>query len=74
VTTKENLKVKDTYFKGGPMLVDYFKTLYDYNYWANAKILEATEQVSEAQFIEETEDGHGSLRATLVHMLSAEWI
>jgi len=26
------------------MLVDYFKTLYDYNYRANAKILEAAER------------------------------
>ena len=25
------------------MLVEYFKTLYDYNYWANAKILEEEE-------------------------------
>jgi uncharacterized damage-inducible protein DinB len=56
------------------MLVAYFKTLYDYNYWANAKILDATEQLSEAQFIEQTPEGHGSLRGTLVHMLSAEWM
>ncbi len=56
------------------MLVDYFKTLYDYNYWANAKLLGAAEQLSEAQFIEETKDGHGSLRGTLVHVLSAEWM
>ena len=48
------------------MLVEYFKTLYDYNYWANAKILEAAEQVSEAQFTEETPESHGSLRATLL--------
>jgi len=52
------------------MLVEYFKTLYDYNYWANAKILEVAEQVSEAQFIEETPESHGSLRGTLVHILS----
>jgi len=56
------------------MLVEYFKTLYDYNCWANAKILEAAEQVSEAQFIEETPESHGSLRGTLVHVLGAEWI
>lgn len=56
------------------MLVDYFKTLYDYNYWANAKILEAAIQLSEAQCIEETKDGHGSLHETLVHVLSAEWM
>jgi uncharacterized damage-inducible protein DinB len=56
------------------MLVDYFKTLYDYNYWAHTKILEAAEQVNEAQLSEETRDGYGSLHGTLVHMLSAEWI
>lgn len=56
------------------MLVAYFKTLYDYNYWANAKILETAEQVSEAQFIEETPESHGRLRGTLVHVLSAEWM
>jgi len=31
-------------------------------------------QLSEAQFIKETKDGHGSLRGTLVHVLSAEWM
>jgi uncharacterized damage-inducible protein DinB len=41
------------------MLIEYFKTLYDYNYWANAKILEAAEHVSEAQFIEETRTATG---------------
>jgi uncharacterized damage-inducible protein DinB len=56
------------------MLVEYFKTLYDYNYWANAKILEVAEQVDETQFIKETKDGYGSLRGTLVHILSTEWI
>src|SRR6266567_9159147 len=56
------------------MLIEYFRTLYDYNYWANAKILDAAGQVSDVQFIEETPDSHGSLRGTLVHTLSAEWL
>jgi len=56
------------------MLVEYFKTLYDYTYWTHAQILEVVEQVNEAQFTEETKDGHGSLRETLVHIVSAEWI
>lgn len=49
-------------------------TLYDYNYWANARILRATERVSAAQFVAPTTHTYGSLRGTLVHILSAEWI
>jgi uncharacterized damage-inducible protein DinB len=56
------------------MLIEYFRTLYDYNYWTNAKILDAAGQVNDAQFIEETPDSHGSLRGTLVHILGAEWM
>ncbi len=56
------------------MLIEYFRALYDYNYWANAKILDAAGQVNDAQFIEETPDSHGSLRGTLVHTVGAEWM
>lgn len=48
--------------------------LYDYNYWANQRILQATERVSPEQFIAPTSHTYGSLRGTLVHILSAEWI
>jgi uncharacterized damage-inducible protein DinB len=49
-------------------------TLFEYNYWANARILRATEQVSLEQFIAPARLSHSSLRGTLVHALSAEWI
>ncbi len=49
-------------------------TLFEYNYWANNRILRATEQVSLEQFIAPARLSHSSLRGTLVHALSTEWI
>lgn len=49
-------------------------TLFDYNYWANTRILHAAEQISAEQFNAPTSYSYGSLRGTLVHTLSAEWI
>ena len=48
--------------------------LYRYNQWANAKILEAAANVSNAQFLAPASFPHGGLRGTLVHTLFAEWI
>jgi uncharacterized damage-inducible protein DinB len=47
-------------------------TLYEYNYWANARVLRAAANVSAAQFMAPARLSHGSLRRTLVHTLSAE--
>lgn len=50
-------------------------TLFDYNYWATARILAAMEDLSEAEYTVVVPGvSHGSLRATLVHMLAAETI
>jgi uncharacterized damage-inducible protein DinB len=49
-------------------------TLYKYNRWANAKILEAAAHVTEEQFFAPASFPHGGLRSTLVHALFAEWI
>jgi uncharacterized damage-inducible protein DinB len=48
--------------------------LYQYNRWANARILGAAAKIGEAQFLAPGEFGHGGLRGTLVHTLFAEWI
>ena len=48
--------------------------LYEYNRWANARILGAAAKISEAQFLAPAEFPHGGLRGTLVHTLFAEWI
>lgn len=56
------------------MQIGYIKTLYDYHYWATEQILGAVAQISEAQLNAEMHNGQGSMRETLVHMLSGEWI
>src|SRR5262245_5889349 len=48
--------------------------LYEYNRWANARILGAASQISEVQFLAPGAFGHGGLRGTLAHTLFAEWI
>jgi uncharacterized damage-inducible protein DinB len=49
-------------------------TLYDYNYWATEHILRTTAQISNEQFTAPTRFPRGSLRATLVHILTAEGV
>jgi len=49
------------------------RTLYEYNYWATARILRASARLTAAQFCAAAEHSHGGLRGTLVHMLDAEY-
>ena len=49
-------------------------TLYEYNTWANASILNATSRVTAEQFLTPVASSYGDLRGTLVHTLFAEWI
>ncbi len=48
--------------------------LYQYNQWANGKILAAARNVTREQFLAEASFPHGGLRSTLTHILFAEWI
>ena len=48
--------------------------LYQYNKWANAKILNAAANVTHEQFLAPASFPHGGLCGTLVHTLFAEWI
>ena len=48
--------------------------LYQYNQWANAKILSAAANVTTEQYLAPAAFPHGGLRSTLVHALFAEWI
>ncbi len=56
------------------MTPEYFKNIYDYHYWGRDKILREAEKVSDADFVKVMSKGYSSLRATLVHMIAAEWI
>jgi uncharacterized damage-inducible protein DinB len=55
------------------MTVQDLERLYDYNYWANKKLLAAVSQLTPEQFTQTVAGSYGSVRNTLVHILSAEW-
>ena len=51
------------------MKIDEIKLLYDYNDWADGRILSACARVSPEQYAAPASYGRGGLRATLVHIL-----
>lgn len=48
-------------------------TLYEYNYWANKRILVSSAKVSHGQFEAPAAFPYGGLRGTLLHILDTEW-
>jgi uncharacterized damage-inducible protein DinB len=55
------------------MTIKDLERLYDYNYWANQKLFQVVSQLSNEQFTQTVAGSYGSVRNTLVHVLSAEW-
>jgi len=49
-------------------------TLYEYNYWATARVLQAAANLTPDQFTAPAGLSHGSLRGALVHTLGAEMV
>ena len=49
------------------------RRLYEYNYWANEKLLGVVTQLTPDQFTQQVSGSYGSIRNALVHVLSAEW-
>lgn len=56
------------------MTLEAIRLLYDYSYWATARVLRAAEGISAGELSAAADFPMGSLRGTLVHALSAEWI
>lgn len=50
------------------------RSLYDYNRWANRRILGAAASLPPEEFLENRGSSFGSLRDTLVHILGAEQV
>ena len=46
----------------------------EYNYWANGRILDCAARLTPEQLTARSSYSLGSIRATLVHILSAEWV
>ena len=51
-----------------------FRTLYEYDSWANARVLNACQSLSHEQFTRDLGNSFGSVRNTLVHILGAQMI
>ena len=56
------------------MNVEDFQLLYDYNSWANLRTLDSCVQLSGEQFTRDLKSSFTSVRDTLVHIVSAQWI
>ena len=54
------------------MTVRDLETLYDYSYSANAKLFEPLSRLTPEEFVRHVAGSYGSVRNTLVHMMSAE--
>ena len=48
--------------------------LYEYNRWANARVLDTVSKLTPEQFSRDLQSSHRSVRDTLAHILAAEWI
>lgn len=56
------------------MNINDIQTLYKYNEWANNKFIQVIKGLSEEQFSFEIKSSFSSVRDTLGHIVSAEWI
>jgi uncharacterized damage-inducible protein DinB len=54
-------------------MLDSIRDLYAYSAWANARILDTAEQLTPEQFTT-SGDGFDSIRDTLVHTASVQWL
>lgn len=54
--------------------VEAIREIYGYNRWANAKVFEAVAPLAADQFVENLGGSFPSIRDTLTHIVSAEWI
>ena len=54
-------------------MLEGIRNLYAYSAWANARILDTAEQLTPEQFTS-SGDGFDSIRDTLVHTASAQWL
>jgi uncharacterized damage-inducible protein DinB len=55
------------------MTVNDLEALYDYSYWANKRIFGVLAGLTPEKFVEPVAGSYGSVRNTMVHVLSAEW-
>lgn len=54
--------------------LDEIQELFEYNRWANERILDAVSNLSEDEFTRDLGSSFASIRDSLVHVLAADWI
>lgn len=55
------------------MTIRDLRSQFAYGYWANARLFEVISSLTTDQFTRPVSGSYGSVRNTLVHMLSTEW-
>jgi uncharacterized damage-inducible protein DinB len=55
------------------MTVDDLARLYDYSYWVNRRLFPVVSSLTTEAFTQSIGGSYGSVRNTMVHVLSAEW-
>jgi uncharacterized damage-inducible protein DinB len=55
------------------MTVKDLEGLYSYGCWANKHLFHVISQLTPEQFTRDVAGSYGSIRNTMVHILSAEW-
>lgn len=56
------------------MIVELIQTFYHYSEWANQRILDTAAKATAEQFLAEVGVSYSSLRDTLVHVMSSQWM
>lgn len=54
--------------------LETLRQLYDYNYWARDRQLEACRALTDEQFLRPMGNSFSSVRDTLAHLVGAEWV
>ncbi len=56
------------------MQIAMFKSIYEYNHWADERLLQTVATLDEAGLYADMPNGVGSIHVTLVHMVSGLWV
>jgi len=56
------------------MILEVLRSLHEYSDWANHRVLDTAEQLTPEQFVGDAGPSHGSIRNTLVHQMSGQWL
>lgn len=56
------------------MNADYFRKLFDYNFWAHRRVWDCAMQLNDEQFTRHSDYSIGSVHQQIAHTIGAEWL